>query len=218
VSAPTQSLVYDTVSTMKTIKKSGDWELREFAVTKDDEKIQMLNPSYRQLGRFVPAGTYLQLLREDIIVMSNTPDELKDFKYFLDECNMLYKRKGAKIDILIAGLGMGCVVDALLKSDCGAEITVVEKSQDVINITAPKYKDCKNVKIVEDDIFELDNKKLPSKHYDIAWFDIWDDICSSNIEEFKKLRRKYSRKAKLKRFWAEHMCKIALIESQSLMY
>lgn len=190
---------------MKTIKKSGEWELKEFTVTQEDEIKQKETFFYIKSGRHVPAGSYLQLKRGDTVVMSNTPDELIDFSYFIEECAALTEITRREINVLIAGLGMGCVVDELLKNEL-VNITVIEKSSDVIKITASKYNDCKNVSIIHDDIFELDIKSLPAAHYDIAWFDIWDYICASNIDEFKKLRRKYSRRVKFKRFWAEYTC------------
>lgn len=192
----------------KTIKKSGEWELKEFTVTEEDARLEMMRAMFSSSGRGVPQGTYLQLTRGDVVVMSNTPDELNDHKEFIYECSQLAKDK--EINILIAGLGMGCVIDDLLKYVANANITVVELSKDVINITAPKYEDKKNIKIVQGSIFDIDLKELPEKHYDIGWFDIWDYICGDNVEEFKKLRQKYAKKVKIKRFWVEQECKDAL--------
>lgn len=192
----------------KTIKKSGDWELKEFTVTAEDEKVEMMRAMFSTNGRYVPQGKYLMLTRGSVTVMSNTPNELDDHKDFIYECVKLAKEKD--INVLIAGLGMGCVVDDLLKTIDNININIVELSQDVINITAPKYADTKNVKIIQGNIFDIDLKELPEKHYDIAWFDIWDYICGDNVEEFKKLRQKFSRKVKIKKFWVEEECKVAL--------
>lgn len=58
---------------------SGDWSVSTFEVPKNDLS-QMI--SIFKSGRGVPAGTYKRLKRNGTVVMSNTPDEIRDFSHF----------------------------------------------------------------------------------------------------------------------------------------
>ena len=59
---------------------SGNWEVETFVV-KEEELSQMI--SMMKSGRGVPGGIYKRLMHEGNVVMSNTPDELNDFRFFL---------------------------------------------------------------------------------------------------------------------------------------
>ncbi len=37
----------------------------------------------------------------------------------------------------------------------------------------------------------------------MAWFDIWDDLCTDNLEQMKILHRKFARKAAWKGSWGK---------------
>jgi len=108
---------------------SGDWSIQSITV-KERELSQMI--SYFKTGRGVPAGDYKKLVRSGTVVMSNTPDEIRDFLHFT---------RHAKGKILINGLGLGCVVKVLLDNPEVTNITVIEKSQDVINLVSPYFND-----------------------------------------------------------------------------
>jgi hypothetical protein len=86
-------------------------------------------------------------------------------------------------------------------------VTVVEKSQDVYDLVAPHYFKMEPVRlqIYLADIFEWQAPK--GVHYDWAFFDIWDNICSDNLAEMSKLKRKFGRKATHKACWCESLCK-----------
>ena len=159
--------------------KSGNWEISSFTV-KPEELSEMI--SIFKTGRGVPAGTYKKLTRGGHVIMSNTPDEIRDFTPFLSN---------AKGVILINGLGMGCLVKALLEKEAVEEIIVIEKSLDVINLVAPYFND-KRLTIINDDAFTYQPPK--NKKYDYIWHDIWDDICADNLPEMAKLHRKYAKR------------------------
>jgi len=166
---------------------SGDWSVETFEVQKNDftQLIEMFNT-----GRSVPAGTYKRLLHGQTCVMSNTRDEIRDFIPFY------YKANGS---ILINGLGLGVLLKALLSKDTVTEITVIEKSQDVINLVAPTYITDDRVTIIHADAFEYTPPK--GKKYDFVWHDIWDYICSDNHEEMKMLHRKYGKRTNYQESW-----------------
>lgn len=174
---------------------SGDWKVETFEV-QDKELSQMI--SMFKTGRGVPAGIYKRLMRNGTCVMSNTPDEISDFMRFV------WKAKG---DILVNGLGIGVLLKALLNKPEVTEITVIEKSEDVIKLVAPTYLTDSRVTIINADAFEY--KPPKDKKYDAVWHDIWDYICGDNLDEMKTLHRKYGRKANYQESWCRWECEQA---------
>lgn len=171
---------------------SNDWEVDEFSVDKNDVS-QMI--SLMKTGRGVREGTYKRLKRGSTIVMSNTPDEIRDF---------IYAFSGVKGKVLINGLGLGVTVKYLLANPDITDVIVIEKSKDVIDLVADTYKKDKRFKVINSDCFEYSPPKGES--YDFVWHDIWDYITSDNLEEMKKLHRKYGRRTKSQASWCRYEC------------
>jgi len=169
---------------------SGDWKVETFIVPEEDFS-QMI--SMMKYGRGVPAGEYKSLKRNGQIVMSNTPDEIRDFMGFV------YNAKGS---VLVNGLGLGVLLKALLNKPEITDITVIEKSTDVINLVAPTYLTDSRVTIICADAFDY----KPIKHYNYVWHDIWDDICGDNLPEMKKLHRKYGKHSDHQMSWCRDRC------------
>jgi len=172
--------------------QSGIWKVETFVV-KEKELSQQL--SIIKYGRGVPGGIYKKLMRNGTVVMSNTPDEIRDFRQFV---------VNAEGSVLVNGLGLGVLLQALLNKDNITDVTVIENSKDVINLVAPTYIKDKRVKIINADAFEYEPPK--GKKYDAVWHDIWDNICSDNLPEMKKLHRKYGRKTKFQMSWCRYEC------------
>lgn len=145
-------------------------------------------------GRGVPGGTYKRLMRGGTCVMSNTPDEIRDFMHFV------HKAHGS---VLINGLGLGVLVKALLQKEDILKIRVIEQSEDVINLVANHINDSR-VEIVHADAFEY--KPLKGETFDFVWHDIWDYICGDNTTEMATLHRKYARKCTYQDSWAKAAC------------
>jgi hypothetical protein len=169
--------------------KIGEWSIETFEVPKEDFS-QMI--SMFKTGRGVPAGTYKRLLRQGTTVMSNTPDEIRDFRHFTRE---------AKGSVLINGLGLGCVVKVLLDKVEITKIMVIEKSEAVIKLVAPFFVDERLV-IIQADAFEYE----PVESYDFVWHDIWDYICTDNLPEMARLHRKYDKRTDWQDSWAKQRC------------
>lgn len=83
-------------------------------------------------------------------------------------------------------------------------ITVVEKSTDVIKLVGEHYLKDARVTIVHADAFEYTPPK--NKQFNAVWHDIWDYICSDNLEEMKKLHRKYGRRTEYQESWCRSQC------------
>jgi len=181
---------------------SGDWRVETFTVPKEDFS-QMI--SAMKYGRSVPAGIYKRLMRKNTIVMSNTPDEISDFIPFYNY---------AHGTVLINGLGLGTTVKMLLEKDGKRKIdhiTVIENSEDVIKLVAPSYQDPR-VTIIHADAFTW----IPPKgqRWNCVWHDIWDFISADNIDEMKKLHRKYGKRCDYQESWCRYRCELARKEEK----
>lgn len=179
---------------------SGPWKVESFEVSKEAEKMQLMRSTFSSgRGRYVPAGKYKAIKRNGQIIMSNTPDEIRDCYGFFRE---------AKGRVLINGLGLGVVLTAILAkiddkdNPAVKEVTVVELSQDVINLVGPTFKKDPRVTIVNHDAFTY---KAEGK-FDAVWHDIWDDITSDNLETMKKLHRRYGKKTSWQGSWCRERC------------
>lgn len=174
--------------------KSGIWSVENFVV---GPKAAQIEKTYALLhgGRGVPEGSYTRLKRNGEVIMSNTPDEIRDHVSFM------YTAKG---HVLINGLGLGVVIEMIIGSI--DQITIIEKSEDVINLVANHYlnKYPRKIEIINEDAFEYISPK--GIHYDAVWHDIWDAICTDNLKEMEKLHRKYGHKTDWQGSWGKEIC------------
>lgn len=177
--------------------KSGNWSVESFTVSKEDEKFEQLRAaiSSSSRGRYTPAGTYKALKCNNKTIMSNTPDEIRDFRYFI------HKATGK---VLVNGLGLGVILKALVDKPDIEHVTVIEISQDVINLVGPTFKDNPKVTIIHADAFTY--KPPKGVRYNAVWNDIWDDICIDNLESMSKLHRKYGKKTDFQDSWGRDIC------------
>lgn len=175
---------------------SGDWSVEHFTVSDEDIRIFNLRCAFQPGGyrRQMTPGTYMRLKRGRTLVMSNTPAELADHSWFV------YK---AARNILVNGLGLGCVVRELLLKPDVKRVTVIEKSADVVALVAPHITDSR-LNIIEADAFDW--KPPKGERYGAVWHDIWDDICADNLPEMHKLHRKYGRRTDYQESWCRDDC------------
>jgi len=166
---------------------SGPWVLERFIVDHVDF-------SSLRRGREAPVGqTFTRLKCGRTLVMSDTPAEMRD--HLAPE----WKAKGS---CLINGLGIGMVLQAVLAKPEVTDVTVVEISQELIDLVAPHYADPR-LTVVCADAFEFVPPK--GKRYQMVWHDIWDDICTDNLPEMAKLHRKYGRRADWQGSWSKEI-------------
>jgi len=193
--------------------RSGIWRIERFSISKDDAELHNIRSAFSfsvGRGRTIATGEYTRLMRGTgdarsfgtTIVMSDTPAEIRDHSYFVRQ---------ATGDVLINGLGLGWVVEALFQKEEVKNITVIEKSLDVCKLVAKHYEDkCptgKTIRIIEDSAF--DYKPPTGKRYNAVWHDIWDNICGDNIEDMKKLHRKYGKRTDWQGSWCRGECERA---------
>lgn len=148
-------------------------------------KAESMLTSFRGGLDYVPEGRYARLYVGNTLMMSDTRMERSS--------NYTVARK-AHGDVLIAGLGLGMVLSAILSKPEVKSVTVIEKHQDVIDLIAPHFNPSK-LSIICADIFEWQPPK--SRKFDTIYFDIWPDICTDNLEQIAKLHQRF--KGKLNR-------------------
>jgi len=199
---------------------SGDWRVEQFVVTAEGAKFhnlrEALNPGRGY--RVIYPGTHTKLCRGGEIIMSDTPSEVSD---------ILDPIREAKGQVLINGLGLGVVLQAVLAKPEVDHVTVVELSPDVVRLVAPIFfggslpvtetvkrgrdhafqmrRPDGRLTLVHDDAFEYDPPK--GVRYGMVWHDIWDGICSDNLVQMTRLKRKYGRRADWQGCWCEHLCR-----------
>jgi len=173
--------------------RSGDWAIETFEVSKQEADFARIRSMFRPLES-VEAGTYKRLVRGRTIVMSNTQMELRTNRA------IMHRAKG---HILINGLGLGVVLAYILGKPEVESVTVVEKSADVIALTAPHFTD-KRLNIVHADAYEYKPEK--GVRFAAVWHDIWDDICADNLTSMTRLKRKYGRRTDWQGCWSEYEC------------
>ena len=167
----------------------GAWTIQRFTVRDDESEFTALRSIGRGRG-YVPAATYTKLVHAQRgIVMSDTPDELRD------HLSAYYAARG---NVLINGLGLGVIAGAVLNKDGVDHVTVIEIDADVIALVGPHYA-CNRLTIINADAFTY--KPPKGARYDMVWHDVWDTICADNLPEMTKLKRRYGRRADWQGCW-----------------
>jgi hypothetical protein len=179
----------------------GTATITRFTLTREECRLHNLREALNYSGRRVQPGEYMRLnIQGHGLVMSNTPSEIGDHRGFLHS---------AYGKVLIAGLGLGFVVQALferpehiLQSLPLEHITVLEINPDVIALVAPRLLERYDgrLTVIQADALEWNP---PGASFDTAWYDIWDDICSDNKPQYTKLFRRWGRRVKLQQAWCK---------------
>lgn len=172
--------------------KVGDWRVETYTVSKQESDWTRIR-AMQHPEEFVPAGTYKKLCRNGTIVMSNTEMEIREHR------EMILQAHG---HVLLNGLGLGVCLKAILAKTQVLSVTVIEKSPEVIALVGPSFKDPR-LTIIQADAFTW--KPPKGAHYDVVWHDIWDNMCSDNLPEMTRLKRKYGRLCDWQGCWAEGM-------------
>lgn len=172
---------------------SGAWQVSRFTLSREQSDVERIRAIVSG-GRGVPEGTYTRLTRHGHVVMSDTPDEMRDHREPV---------RHARGHILINGLGLGMVLQACLDKPEVEHATVIDASADVIALVAPHYQARygDRLTIIHADAFTWQPPK--NTHYAMVWHDIWDDLCTDNLPEMARLKRKYGRRADWQDCWGE---------------
>ena len=131
---------------------------------------------------------------EWLTIMADSELEANQAKEFLD---------AATGDVLLAGLGIGMVLQPLIDNDNVTSITIVEKFQEVIDLVWTHTPSSSKITLVNDDIYTW----TPDKNYDVAWFDSFINPIDGldNLGEYKtQMQDKYENIVGSGFFWPSH--------------
>ena len=130
----------------------------------------------------VHSGEYVKLYVDGHLMMSDTHMERITNTEFVEN---------ARGKVMIAGLGLGLILNALKEKVDKGEVTsivVYEKYQDVIDLVGNRFKDLP-LEIRCEDILTYKPKK--GEMYDTIYFDIWPDVCTENLPEMATLHQRW---------------------------
>ncbi len=167
--------------------KSGKWAIQHQVATAEKAREKQMMGIYKRdwTWRGFEAGTYCVLTNGNgyggEIMMSDT---------WLERFTNLDILRESRGDVLLAGLGIGLIPSAIAHEV--NSITVLEIEPDVITlIEAPLRKylkvDSNKLNIIQEDAF----KHIPTRKFDVIYFDIWQDICGDNYEETKTIHKRF---------------------------
>lgn len=171
-----------------------DWRVESFEVSEQDSAFTRIR-AIQHPEEYVPPGKYERLMRGNTVVMSTTPMEYRT------HAPIIHRAKGI---VLLNGLGLGFVLGEILKKPEVQAVTVVEIEPTVIDLIKPRFANDSRVNIVNADAFTF---KPTENHYDAVWHDIWTNICSDNLAQMTKLKRKYGKRCDWQGCWSEGLCR-----------
>jgi len=180
--------------------KSGYWTVERMEITEQEASFAGIRAMFNSGRGSIQAGSYTRLTYGSSIVMSDSPDELRDHRSVV---------QAARGNGLIQGLGLGVVLQACLdKTPWVEHVTVIERSEDVIALVAEHYQKRYGDKltIIHADAFEW--KPPRGVHYDFVWHDIWTDLCTDNLADMAKLHRKYGKRCDWQGSWGKEFLKM----------
>lgn len=165
-------------------ENKGIARIERFNISKENSKKYNLLSTMNGEPYFmrIEDGNYVRLWVDGVLMMSDTHMERYTNQFFIDN---------AHGDVMIAGLGVGLILNALENKVQSGEvnsITVYEKYQDVIDLVLPKYKHLP-IKVICQDILEYRPPK--EETYDTIYFDIWPRINKSNLQQIKILHNRW---------------------------
>jgi len=182
----------------------GEWHVERFDVDEKGASFHNMRAAMHGGRREIYPGQYTKLKCGGCLVMSDTPAEIGD------HFGPIRKSKELGGHCLIHGLGIGMVAQAILNNPEVNLLTVVELSPKVIRLVGPHYKEMfgERLCIIEGDAFTW--KPPKGAHYSVVWHDVWNDLCTDNLEGMHKLHRRFGRRCDWQGSWGRE-----LLESES---
>ena len=112
------------------------------------------------VGKNEPLAEYTILYKNGVEIMQDTTSEYKEHTPLWEN---------AKGDVLIGGLGLGLVHQALLDNPEVTSVTIVEKYQEVVDLVWDHCPKDNTFTLITDDFETWE----PSQRYDVCWIDTW---------------------------------------------
>lgn len=165
--------------------QKGIANIEHFEVSESESRFSALRPQ-----EYVPKGKYVRLYVNGRLFMSDTHMEKRT------NLDVILKAHG---DVLIAGLGIGMILIPILQDKRVTSVTVLELSQDVIDLVEPALRGygplaphIHKLRVVQADVYTWEPPK--GQKFDVIYFDIWADQSTDALKEMEKLHRRYASK------------------------
>lgn len=164
-----------------------------------DQLRAVLNP--QRSDRSLQAGTFTRLEVDGVTWMTDTPAEIYDL---LDVDQAMHDLRGGSM--LIAGLGLGVVLNRAIRTHRMHRIDVVEREQRVLDAVGGHYEDLAkehNVNLRLHCLDIHDFRALRGSRWDVGFFDIWPSIDMNDRPEVARLRRRFRDRVAWFGAWAQ---------------
>lgn len=174
----------------------GSWAIETFNISEQEASFHNLRCLMnRRFAQEIRPGTYRRLRHAQRgTVMSNTPMEVETHQEAFH---------AATGHVLINGLGMGMILEAVLTKPEVTAVRVVEVDADVLALVGPHFSKDSRVTLVHADARTYRPER--GVRFDFVWHDIWDDINLGNLPEMKQLTRKYARRSTAQGVWSRSL-------------
>ena len=167
------------------VATQGVAKITRFHISEDEARMYNIRTlmSYGSGIERVDSGDYVRLHVNGMLMMSDTRMEKITNTEFI---------KNAHGEVMIAGLGIGLILENLIPLYESGEVTrivVYEKYQDVIDLVAHRYMDRLPLEVRCEDIMTYKPQK--EEKYDTLYFDIWPDVNEKNLDDIKVLHNRW---------------------------
>jgi hypothetical protein len=175
--------------------RSGPWVIERVAIP--DRAYEPGRDPRPDAFKFRP-GVYTSLRRDSVQFMTDLYDEWWTQRVAVVEA---LSRGG---EILITGLGLGVVAQAILQVPDSAveKVTIVEQSADVIRLVEPwlQARHAERLEVVEADAFSW--QPPDGRRFTVVWHDIWPDPYMPQIEaDIARLEARYQACGDWQGYW-----------------
>lgn len=175
----------------------GDWSIESMPISPDSAKQINFNWMKQRANRFIVAGKYTCLKHVGKIITTDTPADLDMVLKYLPNMNGTVLINGIKLGVIIKYL-MG--IPGKIK-----KLTVVEPDKKLLKLVSQQlleYSPKFPVEFVHSEYLDY----VPTCGYDYVFHNCWSDIKSENLEEMRKLFKKYKSITGYQHAWWYHEC------------
>lgn len=169
-----------------------------FEITKEDALWATISHGFRAPR----PGTYKRLCVDGTLWMSDTTAERRDHHEAVYQASQPHVRR-----VLVNGLGLGVVIEAMLTYPHIEQIDVVECHPDVIAYVGGYLSRDPRLVIHEADAMVQARSWPTGARWDVVWHDIWPTISEDNLDGMAFLNRSYGKRAGWQGAWCQAECR-----------
>jgi len=180
--------------------------IRKMEVTAREQLVDEMRAAFnpQRPDRSVKAGMYTQLVVDGVVWMTDTPAEIADLRE-VDNIMSAFTHKDDS-SMLIAGLGLGVVLNRAIVTHGIRMIDVVESDPRVLKAVGPYFQ-----ALAEEHgvmlflhLSDIHAWRPPSmQKWDIGFFDIWATINDEDMAEVTRLRKRFRKRLAWFGSWAQ---------------